>query len=167
MLRSLSVKLKEQNVKLARLANVLRITRPTLYRYLDLFDQNKKELIPKHALLILSQLNQKTTKLTKEDFLPIPGLTPDALFRKKPNLKASLMKVIQELDDTSDVVLMEDLMATLTSGKSRSLLHLVKRLSGIANKQLTTGKLAIEVEWLLDYILHKYNKAQPNETFFK
>jgi hypothetical protein len=167
MLRSLSVKLKEQNVKLARLANVLRITRPTLYRYLDLFDQNKKELIPKQALLILSQLHQKTTKLTKEDFLPIPGLTPDALFRKKPNLKASLMKVIQELDDTSDVVLMEDLMATLTSGKSRSLLHLVKRLSGIANKQLTTGKLAIEVEWLLDYILHKYNKAQPNETFFK
>ena len=167
MLRSLSVKLKEQNVKLARLANVLRITRPTLYRYIELFDQNKKELIPKHALLILSQLNQKTTKLTKKDFLPIPGLTPDALFRKKPNLKASLMKVIQELDDTSDVVLMEDLMATLTSGKSRSLLHLVKRLSGIANKQLTTGKLAIEVEWLLDYILHKYNKAQPNETFFK
>jgi hypothetical protein len=158
MLRSLSVKLKEQNVKLARLANVLRITRPTLYRYIELFDQNKKEL---------SQLHQKTTKLTKEDFLPIPGLTPDALFRKKPNLKASLMKVIQELDDTSDVVLMEDLMATLTSGKSRSLLHLVKRLSGIANKQLTTGKLAIEVEWLLDYILHKYNKAQPNETFFK
>jgi hypothetical protein len=42
MLRSLSVKLKEQNVKLARLANVLRITRPTLYRYIELFDQNKK-----------------------------------------------------------------------------------------------------------------------------
>jgi hypothetical protein len=62
---------------------------------------------------------------------------------------------------------MEDLMTTLTSGKSRSLLHLVKRLSGIANKQLTTGKLEIEVEWLLDYILHKYNKTQPNETFFK
>ena len=71
------------------------------------------------------------------------------------------------MDDIRDVSLMEDLMTTLTSGKSRSLLHLVKRLSGIANKQLTTGKLEIEVEWLLDYILHKYNKAQPNETFFK
>ena len=167
MLRSLSVKLKEQNVKLARLAKVLRITRPTLYRYLELFDQNKKELIPKQALLLLSQLNQKTTNLTKEDVLSIPGSTPSDLFRKQPNLKAALIKVIQQLDDVSDLTLMEDLMTTLTSGKSRSLLHLVKRLSGIANKQLTTGKLEIEVEWLLDYILHKYNKAQPNEIFFK
>jgi hypothetical protein len=167
MLRSLSVKLKEQNVKLARLAKVLRITRPTLYRYLELFDQNKKELIPKQALLLLSQLNQKTTNLTKEDVLSIPGSTPSDLFRKQPNLKAALIKVIQQLDDVSDLTLMEDLMTTLTSGKSRSLLHLVKRLSGIANKQLTTGKLEIEVEWLLDYILHKYNKSQPNETFFK
>ena len=167
MLRSLSVKLKEQNVKLARLANVLRITRPTLYRYIELFDQNKKELIPKQALLLLSQLHQKTTILTKEDVLSIPGSTPSDLFRKQPNLKAALIKVIQQLDDIRDVSLMEDLMTTLTSGKSRSLLHLVKRLSGIANKQLTTGKLEIEVEWLLDYILHKYSKAQPNETFFK
>lgn len=167
MLRSLSVKLKEQNVKLARLANVLRITRPTLYRYLELFDQNKKDLIPKQALLLLTQLHQKTTTLTKEDVLSIPGSTPSDLFRKQPNLKAALIKVIQQLDDVRDVSLMEDLMTTLTSGKSRSLLHLVKRLSGIANKQLTTGKLEIEVEWLLDYILHKYNKAQPNETFFK
>jgi hypothetical protein len=167
MLRSLSVKLKEQNVKLARLAKVLRITRPTLYRYLELFDQNKKELIPKQALLLLSQLHQKTTNLTKEDVLSIPGSTPSDLFRKQPNLKAALIKVIQQLDDVSDLTLMEDLMTTLTSGKSRSLLHLVKRLSGIANKQLTTGKLEIEVEWLLDYILHKYNKSQPNETFFK
>jgi hypothetical protein len=167
MLRSLSVKLKEQNVKLARLAKVLRITRPTLYRYLELFDQNKKELIPKQALLLLSQLHQKTTILTKEDVLSIPGSTPSDLFRKQPNLKAALIKVIQQLDDVSDLTLMEDLMTTLTSGKSRSLLHLVKRLSGIANKQLTTGKLEIEVEWLLDYILHKYNKSQPNETFFK
>ncbi len=167
MLSSLSVKLKEQNVKLARLANVLRITRPTLYRYIELFDQHKKELIPKQALLLLSQLHQKTTILTKEDVLSIPGSTPSDLFRKQPNLKAALIKVIQQLDDIRDVSLMEDLMTTLTSGKSRSLLHLVKRLSGIANKQLTTGKLEIEVEWLLDYILHKYNKAQPNETFFK
>jgi hypothetical protein len=167
MLRSLSVKLKEQNVKLARLANVLRITRPTLYRYIELFDQNKKELIPKQALLLLSQLHQKTTILTKEDVLSIPGSTPSDLFRKQPNLKAALIKVIQQLDDIRDVSLMEDLMTTLTNGKSRSLLHLVKRLSGIANKQLTTGKLEIEVEWLLDYILHKYNKAQPNEIFFK
>jgi hypothetical protein len=167
MLRSLSVKLKEQNVKLARLAKVLRITRPTLYRYLELFDQNKKELIPKQALLLMSQLHQKTTNLTKEDVLSIPGSTPSDLFRKQPNLKAALIKVIQQLDDVSDLTLMEDLMTTLTSGKSRSLLHLVKRLSGIANKQLTTGKLEIEVEWLLDYILHKYNKSQPNETFFK
>lgn len=167
MLRSLSVKLKEQNVKLARLANVLRITRPTLYRYLELFDQNKKDLIPKQALLLLTQLHQKTTTLTKEDVLSIPGSTPSDLFRKQPNLKAALIKVIQQLDDVRDVSLMEDLMTTLTSGKSRSLLHLVKRLSGIANKQLTPGKLEIEVEWLLDYILHKYNKAQPNETFFK
>ena len=167
MLRSLSVKLKEQNVKLARLAKVLRITRPTLYRYLELFDQNKKELIPKQALLLLSQLNQKTTNLRKEDVLSIPGSTPSDLFRKQPNLKAALIKVIQQLDDVSDLTLMEDLMTTLTSGKSRSLLHLVKRLSGIANKQLPTGKLEIEVEWLLDYILHKYNKSQPNETFFK
>ena len=167
MLRSLSVKLKEQTVKLARLAKVLRITRPTLYRYLELFDQNKKELIPKQALLLLSQLNQKTTNLTKEDVLSIPGSTPSDLFRKQPNLKAALIKVIQQLDDVRDLTLMEDLMTTLTSGKSRSLLHLVKRLSGIANKQLTTGKLEIEVEWLLDYILHKYNKSQPNETFFK
>jgi hypothetical protein len=167
MLRSLSVKLKEQNVKLARLAKVLRITRPTLYRYLELFDQNKKELIPKQALLLLSQLHQKTTILTKEDVLSIPGSTPSDLLRKQPNLKAALIKVIQQLDDVSDLTLMEDLMTTLTSGKSRSLLHLVKRLSGIANKQLTTGKLEIEVEWLLDYILHKYNKSQPNETFFK
>lgn len=167
MLRSLSVKLKEQNVKLARLANVLRITRPTLYRYLELFDQNKKDLIPKQALLLLTQLHQKTTTLTKEDVLSIPGSTPSDLFRKQPNLKAALIKVIHQLDDVRDVSLMEDLMTTLTSGKSRSLLHLVKRLSGIANKQLTTGKLEIEVEWLLDYILHKYNKAQPNETFFK
>ena len=167
MLRSLSVKLKEQNVKLARLAKVLRITRPTLYRYIELFDQNKKELIPKQALLLLSQLHQKTTILTKEDVLSIPGSTPSDLFRKQPNLKAALIKVIQQLDDIRDVSLMEDLMTTLTNGKSRSLLHLVKRLSGIANKQLTTGKLEIEVEWLLDYILHKYNKAQPNETFFK
>jgi hypothetical protein len=167
MLRSLSVKLKEQNVKLARLAKVLRITRPTLYRYIELFDQNKKELIPKQALLLLSQLHQKTTILTKEDVLSIPGSTPSDLFRKQPNLKAALIKVIQQLDDIRDVSLMEDLMTTLTNGKSRSLLHLVKRLSGIANKQLTTGKLEIEVEWLLDYILHKYNKAQPNEIFFK
>jgi hypothetical protein len=167
MLRPLSVKLREQNVKLARLAKVLRITRPTLYRYLELFDQNKKELIPKQALLLLSQLNQKTTNLTKEDVLSIPGSTPSDLFRKQPNLKAALIKVIQQLDDVSDLTLIEDLMTTLTSGKSRSLLHLVKRLSGIANKQLTTGKLEIEVEWLLDYILHKYNKSQPNETFFK
>lgn len=167
MLRSLSVKLKEQNVKLARLANVLRITRPTLYRYLELFDQNKKDLIPKQALLLLTQLHQKTTTLTKEDVLSIPGSTPSDLFRKQPNLKAALIKVIHQLDDVRDVSLMEDLMTTLTSGKSRSLLHLVKRLSGIANKTLTTGKLEIEVEWLLDYILHKYNKAQPNETFFK
>lgn len=167
MFRSLSVKLKEQNVKLARLANVLRITRPTLYRYLELFDQNKKDLIPKQALLLLTQLHQKTTTLTKEDVLSIPGSTPSDLFRKQPNLKAALIKVIHQLDDVRDVSLMEDLMATLTSGKSRSLLHLVKRLSGIANKTLTTGKLEIEVEWLLDYILHKYNKAQPNETFFK
>ncbi len=167
MLRSLSVKLKEQNVKLARLAKVLRITRPTLYRYLELFDQNKKEFIPKQALLLLSQLHQKTTNLTKEDVLSIPGSTPSDLFRKQPNLKAALIKVIQQLDDVSDLTLMEDLMTTLTSGKSRSLLHLVKRLSGIANKQLTTGKLEIEVEWLLDYILHKYNKSQPNEIFFK
>jgi hypothetical protein len=167
MLRSLSVKLKDQNVKLARLAKVLRITRPTLYRYIELFDQNKKELIPKQALLLLSQLHQKTTILTKEDVLSIPGSTPSDLFRKQPNLKAALIKVIQQLDDIRDVSLMEDLMTTLTNGKSRSLLHLVKRLSGIANKQLTTGKLEIEVEWLLDYILHKYNKAQPNEIFFK
>lgn len=167
MLRSLSVKLKEQNVKLARLANVLRITRPTLYRYLELFDQNKKDLIPKQALLLLTQLHQKTTTLTKEDVLSIQGSTPSDLFRKQPNLKAALIKVIHQLDDVRDVSLMEDLMTTLTSGKSQSLLHLVKRLSGIANKQLTTGKLEIEVEWLLDYILHKYNKAQPNETFFK
>ena len=167
MLRSLSVKLKEQNVKLARLAKVLRITRPTLYRYIELFDQNKKELIPKQALLLLSQLHQKTTILTKEDVLSIPGSTPNDLFRKQPNLKVALIKVIQQLDEVRDLSLMEDLMTTLTSGKSRSLLHLVKRLSGIANKQLTTGKLEIEVEWLLDYILHKYNKAQPNETFFK
>jgi hypothetical protein len=167
MLRSLSVKLKEQNVKLARLAKVLRITRPTLYRYIELFDQNKKDLIPKQALLLLSQLHQKTTSLTKEDVLSIPGSTPSDLFRKQPNLKAALIKVIQQLDDVSDLTLMEDLMTTLTSGKSRSLLHLVKRLSGIANKQLTTGKLEIEVEWLLDYILHKYNKSQPNERFFK
>jgi hypothetical protein len=167
MLRSLSVKLKEQNVKLARLAKVLRITRPTLYRYIELFDQNKKELIPKQALLLLSQLHQKTTILTKEDVLSIPGSTPGDLFRKQPNLKVALIKVIQQLDEVRDLSLMEDLMTTLTSGKSRSLLHLVKRLSGIASKQLTTGKLEIEVEWLLDYILHKYNKAQPNETFFK
>jgi hypothetical protein len=167
MFRSLSVKLKEQNVKLARLAKVLRITRPTLYRYIELFDQNKKDLIPKQALLLLSQLHQKTTNLTKEDVLSIPGSTPSDLFRKQPNLKAALIKVIQQLDDVSDLTLMEDLMTTLTSGKSRSLLHLVKRLSGIANKQLTTGKLEIEVEWLLDYILHKYNKSQPNERFFK
>lgn len=167
MLRSLSVKLKEQNVKLARLAKVLRITRPTLYRYIELFDQNKKELIPKQALLLLSQLHQKTTILTKEDVLSIPGSTPNDLFRKQPNLKVALIKVIQQLDEVRDLSLMEDLMTTLTSGKSRSLLHLVKRLSGIASKQLTTGKLEIEVEWLLDYILHKYNKAQPNETFFK
>lgn len=167
MLRSLSVKLKEQNVKLARLAKVLRITRPTLYRYIELFDQNQKQLIPKQALLLLTQLNQKTTVLTKEDVLPIPGSTPEDLFRKKPNLKASLIKLIQQLDEQNDNVLMEDLMTTLTSGKRKSLLHLVKRLSGIANKQLTTGKLEIEIEWLLDYILHKYNKPQPNETFFK
>ena len=167
MLRSLSVKLKEQNVKLARLAKVLRITRPTLYRYLELFDQNQKQLIPKQALLLLSQLHQKTSVLTKEDVLSIPGSTPSDLFRKKPNLKASLIKLIQELDESSDENLIEDLMTTLTSGKSRSLLHLVKRLSSITNKQLTTGKLETEVEWLLDYILHKYNKSQPNETFFK
>jgi hypothetical protein len=167
MLRSLSVKLKEQNVKLARLAKVLRITRPTLYRYIELFDQNQKQLIPKQALLLLSQLHQKTSVLTKEDVLSIPGSTPSDLFRKKQNLKASLIKLIQQLDESSDEGLIEDLLMTLTSGKSRSLLRLVKRLSGITNKQLTTGKLENEVEWLLDYILHKYNKSEPNETLFK
>ena len=44
MLKRLSVKIKEQKIKLARLASVLNITRPTLYRYIDLFDQNQKQL---------------------------------------------------------------------------------------------------------------------------
>ncbi len=166
MLKPLSVKLKEQKIKLARLANVLHITRPTLYRYIELFDQNQKLLIPKRARIVLSQLNTNTIASTPIPILPIPGTTPEDLYRKVAKPKQVLLKLIQSLDEDKDSLLIQDLLTLLRTGKQLSILRLVKRLSFLVGKNMPSGKLEHEVEWLIDYITHKHSKDSVNETYF-
>jgi hypothetical protein len=166
MLKTLSVKLKEQKIKLARLANVLHITRPTLYRYIELFDQNQKLLIPKRARIVLSQLDTNTSGSTPNPILPIPGTTPQDLYRKVAKPKQVLLKLIQSLDEDKDSLLIQDLLTLLRTGKQLSILRLVKRLSFLVGKNMPSGKLEHEVEWLIDYITHKHSKDSVNETYF-
>jgi hypothetical protein len=166
MLKTLSVKLKDQKIKLARLANVLHITRPTLYRYIELFDQNQKILIPKRARMVLSQLDTNTSGRTSSPILPIPGTTPQDLYRKVAKPKQVLLKLIQSLDEDKDSLLIQDLLTLLRTGKQLSILRLVKRLSFLVGKNMPSGKLEHEVEWLIDYITHKHSKDSVNETYF-
>jgi len=166
MLKALSVKLKEQKIKLARLASVLHITRPTLYRYIELFDQNQKLLIPKRARMVLSHLDNHSSQSKPTPILPIPGTTPQDLYRKVAKPKAVLLKLIQALEEDKDALLIEDLLTLLRTGKQQSLLRLVKRLSVLVGKNMPSGKLEHEVEWLIDYITHKHSKDSVNETYF-
>ena len=166
MLKALSVKLKEQKIKLARLASVLHITRPTLYRYIELFDQNQKLLIPKRARRVLSQLDNHSSNSKPTPILPIPGTTPQDLYRKVAKPKQVLLKLIQSLDEDKDSLLIQDLLTLLRTGKQLSILRLVKRLSFLVGKNMPSGKLEHEVEWLIDYITHKHSKDSVNETYF-
>lgn len=166
MKKTLSVKLKEQKIKVARLASVLHITRPTLYRYLELFDQNKKQLIPKQARMVLQQIEENSIRSVSSPILSIPGTTPQDLLRKVAKPKEALIKLIQSLDEEKDGSLIQDLLTLLRTGKQQSLLRLVKRLSFLVGKNMPSGKLEHEVEWLIDYITHKHSKDNVNETFF-
>ncbi len=166
MLKRLSVKIKEQKIKLARLASVLNITRPTLYRYLELFDQNQQHLIPKQARTVLTQIDTNASTSTTSPILSIPGTTPQDLLRKVAKPKETLIKLIQTLDEDRDRSLIQDLLTLLRTGKQQSLLRLVKRLSFLVGKNMPSGKLEHEVEWLIDYITHKHSKDNVNETFF-
>ena len=166
MKKTLSVKLKEQKIKLARLASVLHITRPTLYRYLELFDQNQQHLIPKQARTVLTQIDSNAGTSAASPMLSIPGTTPQDLLRKVTKPKETLIKLIQTLDEDRDHSLIQDLLTLLRTGKQQSLLRLVKRLSFLVGKNMPSGKLEHEVEWLIDYITHKHSKDNVNETFF-
>jgi len=167
MIKSLSVKLKEQKIKLARLASVLHITRPTLYRYLELFDQKQKHLIPKQARMVLQQIDENSIRNVSSPLLSIPGTTPQDLLRKVAKPKEALIKLIQSLNEEKDGSLIQDLLTVLRTGKQQSLLRLVKRLSFLVGKNMPSGKLENEVEWLIDYITHKHSKDRVNETYFE
>ncbi len=166
MIKTLSVKLKEQKIKLARLASVLHITRPTVYRYIELFDQNQKNLIPKHARHVLTQLHIKPNIHEPAVVLPIPGTIPQDLLRKVPKPKEVLFKLLQTLNEEKDLNLIQDLITLLRTGKQQSILRLVKRLSLLVGKNMPSGKLEHEVEWLIDYITHKHSKDNVHEKYF-
>jgi len=166
MNKRLSVKLKDKKIKLARLASVLNITRPTLYRYIELFDQNQKQLIPKQARVALTEIDTHTDRHAVVPVLSIPGTSPQDLLRKVSKPKESLIKLIQTLDEEKDLGLIQDLLTVLRTGKQHSILRLVKRLSVLVDKNMPSGKLEHEIEWLIDYITHKHSKETVNETYF-
>ena len=166
MNKTLSVKLKEQKIKLARLASVLHITRPTLYRYIELFDRNQKDLIPKHARHVLTQIHIKPNIHEPSVVLAIPGSNPQDLLRKVSKPKEVLFKLLQTLSEEKDLHLIQDLIVLLRSGKQQSILRLVKRLALLVGKNMPSGKLEHEVEWLIDYITHKHSKETVHQTYF-
>jgi hypothetical protein len=165
MKKSLSVKFQQQKIKLARLAKVLKITRPTLYRYLSLYDQKQTTLIPKSALQVLQLFDQMADG--KIVTLPPTLIHLQETLQPAPRVKASLIRSIQAFDETHHQHFLGDLLTTINSGKSRALLRLVKRLSTVVSKTLPASKIESEIDWFLDYLLHKYSKDEPNERYLR
>jgi hypothetical protein len=163
----LSVNLKTKKIKLSRLAQVLHVTRPTLYRYIDLFDQGKQSKIPQSALTMFNQLNQPNQKIAKGAILPVTGTPVTDLIQQPRLIKEHLIKLIRGMDESSDSANLVNLLDILRSTKTRSLLSLVSKLAAISGKNLPSGKLENEIEWLLDYILHKHEKTKVDQILIK
>lgn len=161
-----SVKLKAKKIKLSRLAKVLHVTRPTLYRYVELYDTNQRSKLPKRAFEILQSIDRQPIEKTNLTNIPISGVSMDELLRKQPKAKETLIKLIQILREEEDASLIHDLILLLRSGKQQSILRLVKRLSHLVGKSMPSGKLEHEVEWLIDYITHKHTKNEVAERYF-
>ncbi|MFZ9704252.1 MAG: hypothetical protein ACO3BB_03200, partial [Bacilli bacterium] len=80
------------------MAKSLKITRPTLYRYLALYDQKQTTLIPKSALQVLQLFDQIGDG--KVVTLPPTLLHLRETLQPAPRIKASLIRSIQAFDET-------------------------------------------------------------------
>jgi hypothetical protein len=164
---SLSVKLKNKKIKLSRLAKVLNVTRPTLYRYIDLFEQGNHSQIPQIALTMLNQLNRDDQAISKGAILPVTGTPVTDLIQQPRLIKEQIINLVRGFDEPKDSASLFHLLEILRSTKTRSLLALVSKLATISGKNLPSGKLENEIEWLLDYILHKHGKTNVDEIIIK
>jgi hypothetical protein len=166
IMSSIYVKLKKERIQLSRLATVMNVTRPTLYRYLNLYDQGEHSLIPNPALKVLNRLNQDNA-INPDSLLPISHKSVSTLLRKPRLVKEQLIALIRNMDDSTHEALLIQLLEILKHTKSINLIALTSRLAMISGKNLPSGKLENEIEWLLDYILHKHEKQSVDKVYFK
>lgn len=82
------------------------------------------------------------------------------------HLKSALIRSIKALYETHHQHFLADLLTTINSGKSRALLSLLKRLSTVISKALPASKIESEIDWFLDYLLHKIQQNRTKRTIF-
>jgi transcriptional regulator with XRE-family HTH domain len=165
MKESLRYKLKLQRMSLSRLANLLGITRPTIYRYLKLFDQGEIAKLPMLVVRVFTTFDNRQAPFTQSLSLPELG-DIQQFIPPHDSLKTLLKKHLDRLDDEKDYEFLKDLFIILKDKKSQSMLRLVHKLSQLTGQHLPSGKLEHEIEWLLDYILYKHGKQNVKEIHF-
>ncbi|QEH61859.1 hypothetical protein SCHIN_v1c06620 [Spiroplasma chinense] len=106
----LKIILKDLDIRISELSKFLGITRPTLYKFIDLYENNEKQLIPKNYLEVLEYIenNKDSTKNHILQFLI-----------KRTGEQSPLQRIITELPSLnySEFVELKKIIEKILEGK--------------------------------------------------
>jgi transcriptional regulator with XRE-family HTH domain len=147
---------KQQGITISQLAKLLKVSRPTVYAYMNRYDSNDLKSLPKRVKTLFSSFE---SPLLNEHLLPLDGdvTSTNKTYKSAYELKRKLIKKIEKLP-TSQIELLDSIRFLVDHKHTIDIVTLISKINRLISKHSPSRLIESEVNTFVDYLIHKHDE---------